>query len=307
MGYTPRGVAQRLDPATLTLSPEIEIGASLILFAANPTHLLVLTGQYGHIELVRVSAATLQVDWAGFDFFDFEQDAAVFLDDHLWLVPSETDTIVPVAFDPYRLEPAIPLPTAAHAQDLIADASGFWMAFDDDTLRYYDPVSQQFGAPQARPALPGKILAASDHLWLWDEKEATLSRLDALVDQVASLSLGSPLPSPTPYLTSTPYPTDPSLCPAAPPLRLALGESAVVVSTLKIRRTPILDPTDANVHVNLLMPGEEVLIYDGPVCVPYEGGAYWFWSISRLNSGFFVWAGWVAEGAVGQPYLDPLP
>jgi hypothetical protein len=108
-------------------------------------------------------------------------------------------------------------------------------------------------------------------------------------------------PQTSPEPTKTPTPAQATVsCPLALPPRLKVGDTARVVANLNMRST-------AGIGNNLILTnpvGTQLTILGGPVCEPYQGGAYLWWQV-KLSDGQ---AGWSAEGSItGKFYfLEPV-
>lgn len=101
-------------------------------------------------------------------------------------------------------------------------------------------------------------------------------------------------------LTPTPSLTPTESCSTKIVSRLKVGQSAIALENLRVHRTP-------EMIENIIkgIPRDEVVtVLAGPVCEPYQGGAYVWWEI---NSGPGE-LGWVVEAALnGSVYfLEPV-
>ena len=126
-----------------------------------------------------------------------------------------------------------------------------------------------------------------------------------LTDQTATgtLEIGTPQPSPTITVTSTP----PFECPNAPETQLKVGDTGRVTFTegpaVRLRRDPVV--AGSNI-LKLLADGTKFEVIDGPECVidPETGAAFVFWQISIPGDPL---KGWVAEGDAKEYFIEPVP
>lgn len=100
-----------------------------------------------------------------------------------------------------------------------------------------------------------------------------------------------------PSVASGQIPVD---CPLALPARLKVGDTAQVTSNLNMRSA-------AGIGNQLILTNPTVTqltIIGGPVCEPYQGGAYLWWQVRRSDEQ----SGWSAEGSsTGKIYfLEPI-
>jgi hypothetical protein len=121
----------------------------------------------------------------------------------------------------------------------------------------------------------------------------------------------TPLPTltPTPEPTATPQPEQPTPvvqtssgdCSKALPARLEIGKKAQVVVNLFVRNEPGMDKP----VLQMSLPGKQLEIVGGPVCIPYGEGVYRWWNVKTTTAE----VGWSAEGSLlGKNYfLNPIP
>jgi cytoskeletal protein RodZ len=129
-------------------------------------------------------------------------------------------------------------------------------------------------------------------------------------------------PTPTPAQEATPVPTQAPTATAQPeqptatlqttgqtssgdcskalPTRLEVGKKARVAANLYFRKEPGMDKTILKTN----LPGTQLEIIDGPMCIPYGEGVYRWWNVKTTTGE----TGWSAEGSLlGKNYfLDPL-
>jgi hypothetical protein len=112
-------------------------------------------------------------------------------------------------------------------------------------------------------------------------------------------------PSSTPTITATTTLTPTAtvihdICSLALESRLAVGHAARVRTNLNFRVAPGLDQEILLVHLT----GVRLEIIGGPVCTPYENGAYMWWQVQRPDGN----AGWSAEGSARRffYFLEPV-
>jgi len=122
----------------------------------------------------------------------------------------------------------------------------------------------------------------------------------------------SATPAPTESPTSTPVPTQTAAAPAAAPTsaadcpasaksRLTAGTNAKILTNLNMRSEPAIAK-----NIITTNPARAVLkLLQGPVCVPYQGGAYLWWQVQTADGK----TGWSAENFLnGNGYfLEPAP
>jgi hypothetical protein len=103
-------------------------------------------------------------------------------------------------------------------------------------------------------------------------------------------------------LTPTPEPQAGAAdCPLAQPSRLAVGNQAVVRARLNLRSEAGMDKT----IIRVSPPGTQVEVISGPMCIPYQGGAYLWWNLETADGV----TGWSAEASLTDRFyfLEPLP
>lgn len=121
---------------------------------------------------------------------------------------------------------------------------------------------------------------------------------------VPPTSIPSPTQSPVPAPSSTPIvevPSDTEVCDAATSRsRLQVGRNAIILRRLNFRTSPGI----RNNWILTNIPGTQVEIIDGPVCLPHFIGAYLWWQI-KLPDGRL---GWSAEASLfGKFYfIEPV-
>ena len=121
----------------------------------------------------------------------------------------------------------------------------------------------------------------------------------------SSTSIPTATESPIPAPSSTPtaeIPSDTEVCTAATSRsRLQVGMNATILRRLNFRSSPGIQ----NNWILTNIPGTQVEIIDGPVCLPHFIGAYLWWQI-KLPDGRL---GWSAEASLlGRFYfIEPRP
>ena len=124
-----------------------------------------------------------------------------------------------------------------------------------------------------------------------------------VVDTATETPAGTPEATTEPVGTETPAPTPIQIssdCPLALPTRLQLGDTARVTSNLNMREAPAI--TSKLIRSNIT--GTQLAIIDGPVCEPYQDGAYLWWQVQRPDGE----SGWSAEGSLTEQFyfLEPV-
>jgi hypothetical protein len=116
----------------------------------------------------------------------------------------------------------------------------------------------------------------------------------ATIPPTATASL---TPSPTLAVTVTPTT---QVCSTSVKPRLTVGKQARLLINLNLHTTP--EMTD-NVF-NGYSGGEVVDVLQGPICVPYLNGAYWWWQIRNAQG----LAGWSVEAMLNgaEYFLAPI-
>ncbi len=95
-------------------------------------------------------------------------------------------------------------------------------------------------------------------------------------------------------------PAAPVDCPRAQPPRLSVGQKARVTANLNLRSEAGME----NPVINVSLPGTVLEITGGPVCLPYQDGAYLWWNVSYSDGQ----SGWSAEAALYEDFyfLEPV-
>lgn len=90
-------------------------------------------------------------------------------------------------------------------------------------------------------------------------------------------------------------------CPLAQPSRLAVGQQALVLINLNVRQDAGMDKQIIRVG----LPNSKVDIIGGPVCTPYQNGAYLWWNVKSADGV----TGWSAEASLSKNFyfLQPAP
>ena len=98
-----------------------------------------------------------------------------------------------------------------------------------------------------------------------------------------------------------PFEVGPVACDGAPPPRLRVGEPGRITLdppvSSRVRRDPRVEPDNV---VGRLEPGEVFTVLSGPVCDEANGWRWWLVENERLQ-------GWVAEGPLGEYWMEPWP
>jgi hypothetical protein len=130
---------------------------------------------------------------------------------------------------------------------------------------------------------------------------ATLAPLPTLIPTQAPpaatpASAAQPAPTETPQL-----PSATGDCPLAQPSRLAVGKQALVITNLNLRQDAGMDKP----VIRIILPDSKVEIIGGPICTPYQDGAYLWWNMKTTDGG----TGWSAEASLSDSFyfLQPIP
>lgn len=92
-----------------------------------------------------------------------------------------------------------------------------------------------------------------------------------------------------------------AVCPLALPPRLQVGKSAVVMTNLNMRSSPGIQDNWLLTNIT----GTKLQVIDGPVCTPYQNGAFLWWRVMNPEG----LSGWSAEAQLQGNfyYLEPIP
>ena len=110
----------------------------------------------------------------------------------------------------------------------------------------------------------------------------------------AAADLSTPTPITQPHTASVD-------CPLAQPSRLAAGTQALVLASLNLRKEAGIDKQ----IVRVILQNSKVEIVGGPICTPYQNGAYLWWNVKSADG----ITGWSAEASLGKSFyfLQPAP
>ena len=118
----------------------------------------------------------------------------------------------------------------------------------------------------------------------------------------AALATATPAAATLAAASATTQPQSGSVdCPLAQPSRLAVGDTAQILANLNLRRDAGIDKQIVGVG----LPNSQVEIMGGPICTPYQNGAYVWWNV-RTTDGQ---TGWSAEASLSNGFylLQPVP
>jgi hypothetical protein len=139
----------------------------------------------------------------------------------------------------------------------------------------------------------------ADVIWIENETEAEVYRIDAESGKVTDVLSTGAKPAPTPEPTATLEPGMEPECDARYPSRLAKGGKAYVNEDPPLPNRVRVEP-DSNAEViGQIEPGEIVNLVDGPLC---KDGWVW-WYIQSRKSGL---TGWTSEGDRIEYWLAPI-
>ena len=102
----------------------------------------------------------------------------------------------------------------------------------------------------------------------------------------------------TQFPTYTPTPV--YVCPNAPKVIHSVGYSTYTLTSVLLRSSPEKRGDNIIAH---LKPETEISISDGPVCGPYDGGAYSYFYVTIHSGDYVGLEGWLAEGDLQQYYM----
>jgi cytoskeletal protein RodZ len=126
---------------------------------------------------------------------------------------------------------------------------------------------------------------------------------DTTVATTTETPATSPEPTTAPAATEAPTEAPEQIsvdCPLALPTRLKVGDTVRVNSNLNMR-------VSAGIGSSLIrsnITGTQLTIIGGPVCEPYQDGAYLWWQVQRPDEE----SGWSAEGSSTELFyfLEPV-
>ena len=180
-------------------------------------------------------------------------------------------------------------PTAAAAQPT-ATAPAASTATTLPSATQPAPTSTATTPPPTRTATPAPATATPT---------PTLSGATAAASSTPEAALSpEPTAAPSATLAVVSGPVD---CPLALPTRLKMGDNVVTVDNVNMRSVPQIGQNIILTNIR----GTQLEIVGGPVCGPYQEGAYLWWQVRRQDGQ----VGWSAEGGLtGRLYLlQPVP
>jgi len=187
----------------------------------------------------------------------------------------------------------------ANGQPAALNASGahvlVWMS--NGALVRVDPLTQRVVSRAMVKAGQGKIHLRAETVWIENEREAEIYRIENQAVQ-ATISSGSK-PAPTPVPTPTLQPDEPPECDAYYPTRLEKGGKAMVTLDPPLPNRMRSEPAARAQIIGEIEPGEVVNLLDGPLC---NGGWVW-WYVQSRKSGL---TGWTSEGDRHEYWLSPV-
>ena len=98
--------------------------------------------------------------------------------------------------------------------------------------------------------------------------------------------------------TYTPVPE--FICPNTPKVIHRIGYCTGTLTYVRLRSTPETRDDNIIAHIN---PHTEISISDGPVCGPYDGGAYVYFYVTIHSGNYAGYKGWMAEGDFQQYFM----
>lgn len=152
--------------------------------------------------------------------------------------------------------------------------------------------------PSVPTATPTQTVTATQTQTLTQTSTPTKTVTPTLTATATHTS--TPSQTTTSPITDTPNaPVEEDLCDLALATRLAVGQSARVRTNLNLRSAPGLTNQVTTVHIT----GVRLEIIGGPICTPFENGAYRWWQVQRPDGA----VGWSAEGSATNLFyfLEP--
>jgi hypothetical protein len=172
-----------------------------------------------------------------------------------------------------------------------------WLS--DGSLLQFDPLLMQVANRTVLKPGFAKIHLAPGAIWIENETEAELYRLDAAFSRVATVLSTGAKPAPTPLPTPTLAPGAEPECDARYPSRLLKGGTARVKEDPPLPNRVRIEPDAQSEVIGRIEPGEIVNLVDGPVC---KHGWVW-WYVQSRKSGL---TGWTSEGDRNEYWLAPV-
>lgn len=173
--------------------------------------------------------------------------------------------------------------------------------FQATSLAQAGPATTDTSSPQATasPTVTASLTATALAATATTQPTATQAPSPTAQATVAATQA----PTPTPE-AATPTPAAQAAsgdCSKALPTRLDVGKKALVVYTLYMRAQAGMDKP----IIFTSLPGNQLDILGGPVCIPYNGGVYRWWNVKGTSGA----SGWSAEGSLlGNNYfMQPVP
>jgi len=151
-------------------------------------------------------------------------------------------------------------------------------------------------APSATTTSTPVVPSPTSTLEIQPEATATLSPEATATPQPEATA------TPQPEATATPQPQSVSTdCPLAQPSQLAVGKHALITTNLNLREAAGID----QLIIRVGPPNSTVEIIGGPICIPYQNGAYLWWNV-KTSDGI---TGWSAEASLSKNnyFLQPIP
>jgi hypothetical protein len=300
------GSLLRIDPTTNEVNAVIPRPGTPVEIATYVNAIWLLEQQDGVLSIGRLDKASLQV--TTFPMADLNGVKLPSLT-HLslsaagiWGTAFDKNTSLLYQIDPSNgavLETVDLGSSAGYPAALKAGDTNVLVWFSDGTLLKFDPLLMQVANRIALKPGFAKIHLASGTVWIENETEAELYRLDSGFSRGTSVLSTGAKPAPTPYPTPTLEPGTEPECDARYPSRLFKGGTARVKEDPPLPNRVRIEPDAQSEVIGRIEPGEIVNLVDGPIC---KHGWVW-WYIQSRKSGL---TGWTSEGDRNEYWLAPV-
>jgi hypothetical protein len=301
--YVPQGGVLRLDPKNGEVTGYAQTGPVITLMVQSAPAFLWALG-LGPVDtpIIRIDPQTLafQPITLASTTDSTLVDAFTLTADGFWVFSSTFDKVYYAApngrlYGEISLEGQKPLVQAA----LLPAKGDIWLATPWSSLLRISPGQQRIAAeiPLQHPADHLEYVGGS--VWAVSPLGGEVYRIaPASSTVVATISIGQRT-QPTPRVSATPIQRAFKPCEDAPFSRLTVGVRAATPREPALPNRVHTEPgKDAEVS-GYIVPGQSVLILEGPVCM--EGWVWW-----KVHNEINSVEGWVAEGDELEYWLIPL-
>jgi streptogramin lyase len=307
LGNSSSGGLVRIDPNTNEINAVIPRPAIPSEIAAYAHTLWILERQDQTSSIGRMDTTSLQI--TTFPIPD-PSDKAWVTYEHLslgaagvWATAADRETSWLYQLDPSSGEvlAAVNFGPAASSAPAALHAGGIfvWVWLVDGTFLQVDPGNASVvNQVELQPGL-GKIHLSKGDVWVENESEAEIYRIDAGSGNVKAVLPSGSKPAPTPSPSPTLPPGAEPECDARYPTRLEKDGKAMVNLDPPVPNRVRSEPEAGAEIIGQIDPGEVINLIDGPVC---NHGWVW-WYVQSRKSGLM---GWTSEGDRNEYWLSPL-